>query len=199
MSIRGLCLVSVIGVVGGLASVEAQAQATRCRTSNCFDENDVREFEVLGDDTMVAYVGRQRCPFLLRVDPLYCDLRFLPDVSFVKTRSRSDLFRATRVCTHEMGVGLDTLGFASRDPNHDGTNPIPGTDPAGGAVFGRDLPCRLTEFRPMSDDEIIELYVEEGLVAPPPPIGSGQISRAGDQDAEEAERADADDEAESAE
>jgi hypothetical protein len=128
-------------------------------------------------------VGRDRCPFLIKVDSIYCDLRFLPDISFIKTRRRNDQFMATRVCTHDTGIGLNPMGFASRDANPRVTQEsiITGRglgDPAGDAMFGSDLPCRILDFRPISDDEIIELYVDAGYVAPPPPIGTGQISRA---------------------
>lgn len=157
---------------------DLQAQSTRCRTSDCFTDRDVRDFEILSDDTLVAYVGRDRCPYLLTVDPLFCDLRYLPEVSFVKTRGRTDFGSATRVCTYDLGVGLDPMGFSSRDSRSGSSIRIPGEDPARGAMFSGDLPCRLVDFRAISDDEIIELYVDQGLVAPPPPIGTGQISRA---------------------
>jgi hypothetical protein len=154
---------------------EALAQASRCRTSNCFNDSDVRDFEVVNDETMIIYVGRQRCPFLVRVNQISCDLTFIPDVHFIKTRGRTERFGSNRICIYETGIALDTAGFGSR--NLGGVGQI---DPAS----GRSLDCRVQELRPVTDDELIEIYVDERLVAPPPPIGTGEISRSDDQSAE---------------
>jgi len=173
-----LSLLVSAAVLCSLGATDVSAQATRCRSSNCFDEHDVRDFEVLTEDTMVVYVGRKRCPFLIRVDSLYCDLTFVPDVGFMKTRGRTDGFRSTRVCTHDVGIGLDTFGFGARDVT---------TDQGANAATSQQMACRIREFRPLSDDEIIELYVDQGIIAPPPPVGTGQISRVGDDDEAETE------------
>ncbi len=163
-----------------VAPPDAAAQASRCRTSNCFIDNAIRHHEVIDDATVVIYVGQERCPYLVRVDQLYCDVTFLADIHFIKTRGRTQRGGVNRVCTYDTGLAIDPLGqFGVRFPGAAG-GPV---DP----LSGGSLPCRVMEFRPVTDDELMEIYVEEGLVAPPPPIGTGQISRADEDEEGEAE------------
>lgn len=170
----------LLAVLAAWPATEALSQASRCRTSNCFNDGDVRNFEVLRDDTMIVYIGRQRCPYLVRVNQISCDLTFVPDVEFVKTRGRTERFGNNRICVYETGIALSTGGFGSRNLGTGQTDPL----------SGRSLDCRVEELRPVTEDELIELYVEEGIVAPPPPVGTGVISRTDDDAADRDEEAD---------
>ncbi len=162
--------VLALGLGAGVAAGDSFAQASRCRTSDCFNDGDVRMHEVINDGTIVIYVGRQRCPFLVKVNELYCNLTFLPEVEFIKTRGRTQEVGVNRVCTHDTGLALNTFGFSARDAGPGSTSP---TDPFSGADFS----CRVMEMRPLTDDELVEIYVQEGIIPPPPPMGPGTISR----------------------
>ena len=160
---------------------QAEAQSKRCLEMNCFSERQVRDFEVIDRDTMVIYVGRDRCAYRVQVDSLYCDLTFLPEVDFFDVRERrvalgtgaptADPFlirsqpgsSSERVCTHDPALALETFAFS---------------DTAVEAPYGRAA-CEVLEMDSISDDELLEVYVDEGLTPPPPPIGNGDISRSG--------------------
>jgi hypothetical protein len=146
----------------------------------CFSERQVRDFEIIDRDTMVIYVGRDRCAYKIKVDNLYCDLTFLPEVEFFDRRQRSinDRVRGAdssdafgrrnepgrfneRVCTYSNTLAIETFEFADT-----------GTE----APLGR-APCEVREISTITDDELLEVYVSEGIVPPPPPIGNGELSR----------------------
>ena len=161
-------------------SAQVAAQSKKCLEMNCFSERQVRDFEIIDRDTMVIYVGRERCAYKVKVDSLYCDLTFLPEVDFFDIRQRrlargagtdptADAFMVRtqsggmneRVCTHDPALALETFEFS---------------DTAVEAPFGR-APCEILDLATISDDELLEVYVDEGLTPPPPPIGNGEISR----------------------
>jgi hypothetical protein len=181
-------------------------QSNQCGINECFLERQIRDFEVFDRGTIVVYVGRDRCPYKIEVDQLYCNLTYLPEVEFVDRREKrietvlrggpqtddslldeitDDITVGTdrgtanrRVCTYSPSLALKTQGFAAE---------------AEGGLPPGDLPCRVRTITAMTDDELLELYVDQDLLPPPPPIGIGDISRTDDSD-ESAEAPDAEDE-----
>jgi len=189
----------VIAALQGTATLltPAHAQSNQCLLSDCFQERQIRDFEVIDRDTLIVYVGRDRCPYRIEVDELYCNLTFLPEVEFFDRRtnrieavmrgrgqSNNELVdeindditvgggdRGTgnrRVCTYSTSLALRTQGFAEGD---------------GGLPPG-ETSCRIRSIDTVTDDQLLELFVDEDLILPPPPIGIGDISRADDPDAE---------------
>lgn len=174
--------------------------AARCETTDCFFERDVRDFEIIDRQTLIVYVGRQRCPFVLELDGFDCDLTFTPEVQFfqgslgqlggVSNVSSGQVCSSTRSLYVYSGI-LDPRGLMpdSRiDPRTGRQTDSGGFDsPIGGGAGGRlgDRPpldpanaedvCRVRDIRSINDDQLIELYVDEGVMPPPPPIGSGEI------------------------
>ena len=161
----------------------------RCEDTECFNQLQVRDFEVVDQTTLVLYVGSQRCPFKVAFQGVFCDLSFLPgntiEFAIADTQNIRRVMQPTgrmtdiRICAFDRNVGIADSPFAR----------------AGGAVDdipGR-LPCEILNVDSLTDDELLELYVENRMAAPPPPFGTGQISAPeGDDAAEEgAERPEA--------
>ena len=179
---QSITLAPLLAIFAAVMSTQTYAQSDRCLDATCFNSDQVRDFEVIEGTTLIVYVGRQRCPFLIELDGLFCDATYIPDIGFIHEREArleqrqarveqrvTDVFRANaqrnrmRVCTHTANqFALDTFGFGGSESD------VP---------TGR-LPCEIRNITPLSDDEILELFVDEGLVPPPPPIGTGEISRA---------------------
>jgi hypothetical protein len=139
----------------------------RCESSDCFNQAQVRNFEILDPTTLVVYVGNQNCPFLVEFTGSFCDLTFLPGgrLEFRNDSLREELepdARLTRVCARDMGIGIDEGPFS--------------TAPGGEDIETYELPCRIRDIASLTDDELLELYVEKGITAPPPPFGTGEIT-----------------------
>jgi hypothetical protein len=138
----------------------------RCETTSCFNQLQIRNVEVVDNTTLVIYVGNQNCPFVVEFSGTFCDLTFLPGstVTF-----RPDTFRAqretdtlmTRICSRDSNVGIDEGPF---------------TTAAGGDTAENRIPCRIQNVASLTDDELLELYVDRRITPPPPPFGTGRIT-----------------------
>jgi hypothetical protein len=70
-----------------------------------------------------------------------------------------------RICSNDLQIGVDGGPFTESL----GAADLPDR-------FGeRRSQCRIRRVASITDDELVELYVEQGVVAPPPPVGPGQI------------------------
>ncbi|MGD8324707.1 MAG: hypothetical protein PVF50_10090 [Gammaproteobacteria bacterium] len=164
------------------------AQSGDCLDSDCFYDRQVRDFTVVDNDTVIIYVGHARCPFIVNVRGLFCDLKYLPDIQFFHARERRiDVVTGRRnprqrgfiipgetafdsnerICTNNGSMyALETFGFgAALDEEEIGQ--------------GRAA-CRVLDVVKVTDDDLVELYALEGITPPPPPIGNGSISRSQD-------------------
>lgn len=153
----------------------------RCEDTNCFNQLAVRDFEVVDPTTLVLYVGSQRCPFKVGFQGVFCDLTFLPgntiefDMADAQRARRAvqPTGRMTdlRICSFDRNVGIADDPFSR----------------AGGGVENDPtrLPCEIQDVEALTDDELIELYVENRMAAPPPPFGTGQVSAPEAEDAAE--------------
>ncbi len=181
-------VVAVLIVLSGIvmAPASAVAQSKRCLDSNCLNSRQVRDFEVIDRGTLIVYVGRERCPYKIEVSELFCDLTYLPDVAFISVRewqrnsragnsdlsipgpggSSNQLASTRRVCSFNASqFALESFSFADIDP--------------GGSSQLRP-PCEIRDISVVTDNDLVELYVDENLLPPPPPVGNGEISRAED-------------------
>ncbi|HEX6999060.1 MAG TPA: hypothetical protein VF322_13035 [Gammaproteobacteria bacterium] len=142
-----------------------QALDRACSVSECFYERDVRDFEVINDTTLIVYVGGQRCPFRVELEGTFCDMSMAPELFFRPASRGVDLeanYGSNRICAYDR-VDVDGGPFTE-------TFDQP-TD-----AFGvRRSQCRVRDVVSLTDDELVELYVARGVVAPPPPIGPGRI------------------------
>jgi hypothetical protein len=181
---RELAKIAVL-IVAGLGALDAAAQrnrgrepAERCESTSCFNQTRIRDAEVIDSTTLIVFVGRQDCPFLVEMDGVSCDLTFLPSYDIVfrpnlSTRQRSVFITGSgrddknaveqpRVCANDLNLGLQYDEF---------------TNAGGGANNdGSDLSCRLRNVRSLTDDERLQIYVDRQMAAPPPPFGAGQVS-----------------------
>jgi hypothetical protein len=150
-----------------------------CSVADCFSQREVRDFEVIGDTTLIMYVGGQRCAFQVELDGALCDMTFAPDVFFRSPEGRPEV---DRVCSYDRQIGVDGGPFTETfDSERDGRLLREGIDREPIERFGRvNSQCRILSVASITDDELVELYVKRGVVPPPPPIGPGEI-RVGDE------------------
>ena len=133
-------------LTAGCATVSGPTVAPRCDLQDdCFNRNTVRSFEILDRDTIVVEVGPGRCPFLVELDGIVCDVGFVSRLVFFD--------RDDRICAADRAYLL--------------------TDPF--MRIGSDDVCRIRNVRAVSDDELLERYASLGRIPPLPPVGSGDL------------------------
>jgi hypothetical protein len=173
---------AVIGsalLVAGCSSTpvdNTQPLARACSVADCFLQRDVRDFEVIDPTTVVVYVGGQRCPFEIDLRGTFCDMTFAPAIFFRSPNDPEsqdrDIFGETRgslggqrICSNDLQIGVDGGVFTENTTT---------TQPSD--RFGNPRSqCQVAGISSLTDDQLVELYVQHGKVAPPPPMGSGQI------------------------
>jgi hypothetical protein len=214
MRVGILCLGLAVTVAAqGQRNKDDDTAAIRraCSVADCFHERDVRDFEVIDQNHVVVYTGSQRCAFHVEVRGVLCDLTFAPELYFttanelpdgrlprsVDSGGRVDPFeiaeierrerRDLRVCSNDLSVMVHGGRFTeSRSATTTRDR------------FGEpriDADCRIASVTSITDDQLVELYVDRGVVPPLPPMGTGQIE-VGEQ--EEPSRADQRSDAETA-
>lgn len=174
---------------GPKASKSKDRPVERCSVTKCFQRQSVRSFDVIDDDTIVVYSGAQRCPFVVEMRGLQCRMSTAPEVNFVTVgpvpaASALETIRQTggglvpgsqdpagirfrpvdRVCDYTRGL------IAVTGPFDQGTRtPVPALGALGDA-------CQVVDIKSVTDDQLIEMFVKNKLVPPPPPVGTGEIS-----------------------
>jgi hypothetical protein len=149
-----------------------------CNVQDCFIEREVRDFEVVDQTTLIVYVGSQRCAFRIELRGTFCDLTFAPDIYFhspndFERNDDRDVFIGSpsrrlgdlRVCSNDIGISVDGGVFtentqSSQPPDRFGN---------------RRSECQIANVTSITDDELVQLYVDHGVASPPPPMGSGEI------------------------
>ena len=203
-----LCLGLLVAVTAqGQRNRQDDTAATRraCSVADCFHERDVRDFEVIDQTHVVVYTGSQRCAFHVEVRGALCDLTFAPELYFSKTnevpvggisrssepesnRAQVDPFdllgenrrrssRDLRVCSNDLSIMVHGGGFTESDSAR------VTRDRFGEPRINTD--CRVSRVESITDDQLVELYVDRGVTPPLPPMGAGQIE-VGEQEEEEA-------------
>jgi hypothetical protein len=187
----------LVGACSSTPVDETQPVDRACDVAECFFEREVRDFEVLDERTLVVYVGGQRCAFRIELDGTFCDMTFAPEVYFRFPERRA---QEQRICSYDQGVSVDGGAFTDSgiDDNQfpRSRQPSSAIDPFGERLDprfdNRRSQCQVRSIESITDDQLLELYVERGVAPPPPPIGPGKIE-VGEQDAEEEGEAPADD------
>lgn len=183
MKLSAMLLIFGLSACTTTPEVVSNDPVERCDVDTCFSRLQVRNFEVLDNRSLLLYVGSQECPFLVEFDGTFCDLTFLPGFDIPWTfssasRPTSGRTMNTRICSNDLDIGIADRVF---------------TDAGGGrdAVGLGQVPCTIRTVRSLTDDEVLEAYVDNGIAAPPPPFGTGQIDVGEDTDAEEEEEGEA--------
>jgi hypothetical protein len=168
-----------ISACAGTPTDATQPLNRACSVADCFLERDVRDFEVLDQTTVIVYVGAQRCAFKVEVRGTFCDLTFAPEIFFhstneLETSSSRDPFGQStqnnrtsdlRVCSGDLKVGVDGGVFTETTDTGQPRDRL-------GNIRSQ---CSLSRVASLTDDQVLELYVAHEKVAPPPPMGAGQI------------------------
>ncbi len=179
---------------------ETGAVQRACTVTDCFLEADIRDFEVIDRTHLVVYVGQQRCAFHVEVRGTLCDMTFAPELYFrranemptfsgsgiaggamprtgsrptdfdlleLETRERRDL----KICANDLGIQVHGGRFTESGAASPTTDRFgnPRTD------------CVVSNVTSVTDDQLLEFYVSRGVVAPVPPMGTGEIT-VGEQD-----------------
>lgn len=199
LSILGWFLLCVAGCAAGpSAKVAANGPARRCSVSSCFNQKNVRDFDVLDAHTLVVYEGRQRCPFLVTLRGPNCGLGIGPSLVFLSPRrvNRNATDAVSRIlmggdpfppsATSPFGVSPRSSGEYFETPSRVcslTSNVIaytgamaPGGEMPIDAIAGLSRACVLDRVRSMTDNQLIGLLVKRKFVPPPPPIGPGSLS-----------------------
>lgn len=168
---------------------DTEAVTRACTVKDCFQEADVRDFEVIDQTHVIVYVGSQRCAFHVELRGTLCDLTFAPELFFTKAneipdgripasdRAQTDPFdsfetarrerRDLRVCSNDLGIMVHGGRFTEQS-----STPVL-RDRFGEPRVNTD--CRVSSVVSVTDDQLIEFYVGRGVVPPVPPMGTGEI------------------------
>lgn len=102
--------IAVSFLVFGCASTAERANRPACDVrSTCFNERSVRNFMVLDDETLVVEVGGARCPYLVEVDGIFCDLNFAATIAFRDNNGRVCAVDRTLVLTDPFVTNIDDV------------------------------------------------------------------------------------------
>lgn len=194
-----------VATVLSIAATPALAQdgsengpAERCESTDCFNQLQIRDLDVVAPRTLIVYVGARKCPFLVELRGTFCDLTYLGSFDVVFRPGRVARARSTpivggpggrngggveqtRVCAADINLGIEAGAFTSSlgsdDTSSDG------------------LSCRISDVRSLTDDERIQIFVDNELTAPPPPFGTGRVEAPENPTEPEAQPADSADDA----
>lgn len=212
MRVGVLCLLQLVVVAAHAQGNKDETEATQraCGVEDCLLERDIRDFEVIDRTHVIVYTGSQRCAFYIEVRGTHCDLTFAPELYFsrlnelpdgplsstlpdgrpsstdplesafgnridVNSLSRSNL----RICSNDLGIQVHGGQFTESAPV------TPTTDRFGNLR----AECRIASVKSITDDQLVEFYVQRRVIPPLPPMGVGQIEipEQDEQGAEEAE------------
>jgi hypothetical protein len=166
---------------------ETEATQRACAVDDCLLERDIRDFEVIDRTHVIVYTGSQHCPFYIEVRGTHCDLTFAPELYFSRLNelpdgplsstdplessfgNRIDLNTSSRknlrICSNDLGIQVHGGQFTETAPA------TPSTDRFGNVR----AECRIASVRSITDDELVEFYVQRRVIPPLPPMGVGQI------------------------
>jgi hypothetical protein len=201
-----LSLLLAAGTVHGQRNNRNETDAVNraCGVQDCFREDDVRDFEVIDRTDLIVYVGSQRCAFHISLSGALCDLSFAPELYFRSLNEVPQVMTSPVADPRAAGSGAraggDFNAFAIEERGRRGLL-ICGNDlmiQVHGGVwtesqtsgtttdrFGNPRSdCRISNVTSVTDDQLLEFYVGRGVLAPVPPMGTGEIE-VGEQEEEE--------------
>jgi hypothetical protein len=166
---------------------ETKATQRACGVEDCLLERDIRDFEVIDRTHVIVYTGSQRCAFYIEVRGTHCDLTFAPELYFSRANevrdtpvSSTDSLETTfgnridlntpsdrnlRICSNDLGIQVHGGQFTESSPATASTD-----------RFGNvRAECRIAGVRSITDDQLVEFYVQRRVIPPLPPMGVGQI------------------------
>jgi hypothetical protein len=201
MRVGVLCLLLLVVATAHAQRNRGETEATQraCGVEDCLLERDIRDFEIIDRTHVIVYTGSQRCAFYIEVRGTHCDLTFAPELYFSRLNelpdgtqssaddplestfgNRMDLStsssRNLRICSNDLGIQVHGGQFTESAPVTASTD-----------RFGNvRAECRIAGVRSITDDQLVEFYVQRRVIPPLPPMGVGQIE-VGEQDEEGAD------------
>ena len=170
---------------------DTEAIKRACSVEECFLERDIRDFEVIDRTHVIVYTGAQRCAFHVEVRGTFCDLTFAPELYFSRTNELPDALssadrlegfgprgadlmnapsrRNLRICSNDLGIQVHGGQFTESTPTT--SSPNAATDRFGNAR----IDCRIASVTSITDDQLVEFYVQRRVIPPLPPMGTGEI------------------------
>ncbi len=94
-----LSIIVFLTTAGCAATTERPVRPACDLRSTCFNQRNVRDFEMLDDRTMLVEVGGARCPYLVELDGFQCNVRFSTRVAFQDADGRICALDNTYVVT----------------------------------------------------------------------------------------------------
>jgi hypothetical protein len=174
------------------------AVSRACSVEDCFLEAQIRDFEVIDRTHLIVYVGSQRCAFHVELRGALCDLSFAPELYFRRTgevpmvsSSRTDsVANGTMPRGGDPARDFDPLDLQTRERrdlkicDNDLSIQVHGgrwTESQASGLstdrFGNPrTDCQVSSVTSVTDDQLLEFYVGRGVVAPVPPMGTGEIA-----------------------
>lgn len=172
---------------------DTEAVERACTVTDCFQERDIRNFEVIDQTHVIVYTGPQRCAFHVEVRGTFCDLTFAPDLYFSSTnelrdnligRPRDPLGRTPamdpldnlepnrrnlKICANDLTIQVHGGAFTESVGRN---GPMVQQNPR---VSSPATDCRVSGVTAITDDQLLEFFVSRGVLAPPPPMGAAEI------------------------
>jgi hypothetical protein len=172
---------------------DTEAVERACTVTDCFQERDIRHFEVIDRTHVIVYTGPQRCAFHVEVRGTFCDLTFAPDLYFSSTnelrdnlisRPRDPLGRTPamdpldqlepnrrnlKICANDLTIQVHGGPFTESVGQ---AGPMVTPNPR---VSSPTTDCRVSGVTAITDDQLLEFFVGRGVLAPPPPMGAAEI------------------------
>lgn len=179
---------------------ETGAVDRACTVNECFEEADIRDFEVIDRTHLIVYVGAQRCAFHVELRGTLCDMTFAPELYFRRANELpvdrgGSIAGATNPRSGSRPTDFDAFDLATRERRdlkicandlsvqvHGGAFTESGSASTTTDRFGNPrTDCVVSGVTSVTDDQLLEFYVSRGVISPVPPMGTGQIE-VGEQD-----------------
>ena len=204
LGVISLALLLAASTVHGQRNSRNETDAVKraCSVKDCFREDDVRDFEVIDRTDLIVYVGSQRCAFHISLSGALCDLSFAPDLYFRRVNEVPQII-TTPVEGDPREAGDRTKSRSAPRPGGDfNALIIEERERSDMLICGNDLmievhggqwteseasgmttdrfgnprtDCRISNVTSVTDDQLLEFYVGRGVLAPVPPMGTGEI------------------------
>lgn len=175
------------GCAAGPAVAAKDRPARRCDASQCFRQRDIRDYEVIDDDTLVVFTGARHCAFVVKLRGAQCRLDFATQIAFLRRRpgtvgprsplpgSSPDPFGIDRGAGRSYYESVSRVcAYSPRLLVYTGPVDAGSLEPLGG-LSGLGDACDIGDVYSITDDELLEMYVDRHITPPPPPVGPGEL------------------------
>ena len=86
--LRLMLALAVLGLSACAAPSELTSRSRCDLRSFCFNQNNIRNITIINNEAFVVHVGSNRCPYLVEVSGVFCDLTFSSTIGFSNSDGR---------------------------------------------------------------------------------------------------------------